>query len=69
MPAGTTMVTVEVRQGESLHFSGGPVTVEILEKSGRTARLRVSAPKEVLVERRGERSHQACDSSTSEVPG
>lgn len=68
MDARPTSVTVEVRQGETLHL-GGLVTIDVLEKSGRTARLRVTAPKDVTVEKSPSGSYQACSNSRSEAPG
>jgi hypothetical protein len=53
-PADSSSLTLDVRAGESVRLagvSGGDVVVEVLAKSGRTARLRVSAPRSVTIEK------------------
>lgn len=47
----TSILTLDVRAGEMVMLDGGAVTVEILEKSGRTARLRVIAPRSMSIEK------------------
>lgn len=42
---------IDVRPGEVLALSG-IVTVELIQKSGQLARLRVTAPREVTIEKR-----------------
>ena len=42
---------IDVRPGETLALSG-IVTVELIQKSGQLARLRVTAPREVKIEKR-----------------
>lgn len=44
-------LTIDLRPGESLMLSG-EVTVELLRKSGRLARLKVTAPSDVLIGRK-----------------
>lgn len=63
MGARPTSMTVDVRDGEVLSLQGGLVTIELLHKSGRIARLRVIAPPEIAVKKMGALdagSHQAC---------
>lgn len=43
--------TIEIRAGELVSLAG-LVTVELLHKTGRTARLQITAPREVSVEKR-----------------
>jgi len=51
VPSTTTKEAIfELRVGESLSLAG-IVVVEILDKSGRTARLRVTAPRTVVIEK------------------
>lgn len=52
MATGTGSLTIDIRAGESITIDGG-ITVEVLEKSGRTARLRVSAPRDVPITKNG----------------
>lgn len=54
MATDTSSLTIDIRAGESITIDGG-ITVEVLEKSGRTARLRVSAPRDVPI------AKNACD--------
>lgn len=65
--ARPTSVIVDLRAGESLALHGGVVTVELMHKSGRMARLRVTAPREVPIEKKSDAataaSHQACQHS------
>lgn len=49
--ADTTRTIWEVRPGERLSLEGGRVLVDVLEKSGRVARLRVTAPRDVKIQR------------------
>lgn len=44
-------LTVEVRPGDHLLLDGRRIMVELLEKSGKLARLRVTAPRDVKIER------------------
>lgn len=47
-------LTVDVRPGEKLEISSGqPVSIEMIHKSGQSARLRVTAPRDVKIEKRG----------------
>lgn len=43
---------IDVRPGERLDLSG-IVQVELVQKSGQLARLRVTAPREVKIEKKG----------------
>lgn len=47
-PSDTTTLTLDVRPGEFI-LLGGIVRVELVQKSGRAARLKVTAPHEVDV--------------------
>lgn len=40
---------VDVRPGDRLELHGGLVSVELVQKSGQLARLRVTAPREVPI--------------------
>lgn len=58
-----TSMIVDVRPGDRLDLQGGLVTVELVQKSGQLARLRVTAPREVKIKKIPGSSHQAwCDS-------
>lgn len=47
-------LTVDVRPGETLEISSGQnVSIELVQKSGQLARLRVTAPKDVRIEKGG----------------
>lgn len=46
-----SQLTVDVRPGEHLLLEGGRIIVELLDKSGKLARLRVTAPRDVKIER------------------
>lgn len=53
MPAHElSSLIVDVRPGERLALSG-IVTVELVQKSGQLARLRVTAPREVSIHKEG----------------
>ena len=47
---GTSALTVDVTIGEQLVI-GGSVVVELLQKSGRNARLRLVAPRDMKIAR------------------
>lgn len=52
--AGTrSNLIMDIKPGESLDL-GGLVRVELVQKSGRIARLKVTAPKDVEIRRSGE---------------
>lgn len=51
MTAGLTQLTIDVRPGEHLLLDGRRIVVELLDKSGKLARLRVTAPRDVIIER------------------
>ncbi len=54
MPQGKrSSLIIDLRLGECLAMSDG-VTVELVHKSGQLARLRVTAPREVRIERLSE---------------
>jgi len=63
--ADRTVVVLDLRPGES--FDVGPAVVEFEHKSGRVARLRISAPREVTV-RRNKPSDEGKNSSAA-APG
>ena len=42
---------IDVRPGEHVLLEGGRIVIELLEKSGKLARLRVTAPKDVKIAR------------------
>lgn len=46
-----SQLTIDVRPGEHLLLDGRRIVVELLEKSGKLARLRVTAPRDVKIER------------------
>lgn len=47
----TSQLTIDVRPGEHLMLEGGRIIVELLDKSGKLARLRVTAPRNVAITR------------------
>lgn len=52
-------LTIDVRPGETLSISSGEaVSIELVHKSGQLARLRVTAPKDVRIEKVGNRSKE-----------
>lgn len=51
MSDGDSQLIIDVRPGEFLIIGGQRIVVELLEKSGKLARLRVTAPPEVKIER------------------
>jgi sRNA-binding carbon storage regulator CsrA len=59
-----TSLVVDMRPGERLTLSK-LVTVELVQKSGRSARLRVVAPREVEIKKE---SLDACDSRGKHAP-
>lgn len=46
-----SQLTIDVRPGEHLLLDGRRIVVELLDKSGKLARLRVTAPRDVKIER------------------
>lgn len=50
MSAEVSILTLDVRIGERLDI-GSRVRVEVLKKSGQSARLRISAPREERIQR------------------
>lgn len=44
-----TILTVDVRPGEVLHLGEHDIDVELIQKSGQAARLKVTAPRSVVV--------------------
>lgn len=43
-------LTIEIRTGDSLRISSGAdVSIELIHKSGQSARLRVTAPRDVKI--------------------
>jgi sRNA-binding carbon storage regulator CsrA len=51
MPSAISQLTIDVRPGEHLLLDGRRIVVELLDKSGKLARLRVTAPRDVKIER------------------
>ena len=51
MPAAISQLTIDVRPGQHLLLDGRRIVVELLDKSGKLARLRVTAPRDVKIER------------------
>ena len=52
MDGNASSLTIDVRPGESLRFtSGAEVSIELVQKSGQLARLRVTAPRDVKIEK------------------
>jgi sRNA-binding carbon storage regulator CsrA len=51
MPAEISQLTIDVRPGQHLLLDGRRIVVELLDKSGKLARLRVTAPRDVKIER------------------
>lgn len=47
-------MTVDVRPGEHLLLDGERIAIELVDKSGKLARLRVTAPRSVKIEKRSE---------------
>lgn len=50
----TTRTVWDIRPGEHLLIGGGPVSIELIHKSGQLARLQVIAPQEVSIEKNGQ---------------
>ena len=50
MPAETSSLTVDVRPGEGLTLSSG-VAIELIKKSGRLARLRITASRDAKIDK------------------
>lgn len=65
MSRKTSQLSVDVRPGDLL-FLGDGVVVELLDKSGKLARLRVTAPRDMKIQRtEGEMSRAMRDSIPS----
>jgi len=56
--ADISQLTIDVRPGEHLLLDGRRIVVELLDKSGKLARLRVTAPRDVTILR--EEKEQSC---------
>ena len=51
---------IDVRPGEKISISSGQeVSIELVQKSGQLARLRVTAPKDVKIEKDGTKKQAA----------
>jgi hypothetical protein len=50
MTTAMSHVLIDMRPGERLAL-GGDVSVELIHKSGRAARLRITAPRDVVIEK------------------
>lgn len=46
-----SQLTLDVRPGERLSLEGGRIVVEVLEKSGKVTKLKVTAPRDVKIKR------------------
>jgi sRNA-binding carbon storage regulator CsrA len=46
-----SQLTIDVRPGEHLLIEEGRITVEVLDKSGKVVRLRVTAPRSIKIQR------------------
>ena len=44
---------IDIREGECIAVGDGVVMVELVHKTGRQARLQISAPRDVAIEKRG----------------
>ena len=53
MVNGLCQMVIDVRPGEHVLLDGRRIVVELLQKSGKLARLRVTAPSSVKIEREG----------------
>lgn len=62
MSARPSSLTIDIRAGESFSLDDGRVVVEVLEKSGRTARLRVHAPRDMSIRKTGSDEEEECSS-------
>lgn len=49
MPGERTSLIVEIRPGDVIHLGDKIIDVELIHKSGQTARLKVTAPRDVPV--------------------
>jgi pyruvate kinase len=52
MAEEVSQLTVDIRPGEQLSMADGRIIVEILDKSGKLARLRVTAPMDMEIKRK-----------------
>lgn len=52
MAADRSSLTIEVRAGDRLSISSAhEILIELIEKSGKQARLRITAPRDVKIEK------------------
>lgn len=51
MATNNSSLVIDLRPGEVLILDGARIKVELLRKSGQLARLRVAAPREVMIEK------------------
>ena len=51
MSDGQSSLIVDVRPGDRLSIAGQDVSIELLKKSGQLARLRVTAPVDVKIDK------------------
>lgn len=49
MTSDRTSLIVEIRPGDVIHLGEKIIDVELIQKSGQTARLKVTAPRDVVV--------------------
>lgn len=64
MPENLSRLTIDVRPGELIKLSGS-VSIELVQKSGRVARLRVTAPQDVEIKKE---SLDACEFRGKHAP-
>lgn len=57
MSGDLSKLTIDIRPGDRLSIDGGRIQVDLLEKSGKVARLRVVAPRDMKIQR------EECDQS------
>jgi sRNA-binding carbon storage regulator CsrA len=53
-PHETGTLILDIRMGEVLSLDGGRIMIELIEKSGKLAKLRITAPKSISITK-GER--------------
>jgi sRNA-binding carbon storage regulator CsrA len=57
MPGERTSLIVEIRPGDVIHLGDKIIDVELIQKSGQSARLKVTAPRDVVVVKE---KHERC---------
>lgn len=51
MMADSRSLHVELRAGQSISMDGGRIIVQLMDKSGKVAQLRITAPPDVAIQR------------------